>query len=73
VPDTLALLQEILSERWVLRELNVPARTPGLEEELKRSAQVLSRKHAAGRILYRLRLTPENWERLHKKISGMLN
>ena len=69
IPETLARVQELLSERWVLRELDVPAAAGRHKGEIYRGAQVLSETHAPGRTRYRLRLTTENWDRLRKKLA----
>ncbi len=67
IPEALGRLQEILSERWLLRELELPAAAPQ-GSWLYQSAQVLSATPLGRTTLYRLRVTPENWERLQKKL-----
>jgi len=69
LPETLERVQELLSERWLLRELDVPAAKARNKGEVYRGAQVLSETHLPGKTRYRLRVTPENWERLKKKLA----
>ncbi|MBI3551449.1 MAG: GTPase HflX [Elusimicrobia bacterium] len=68
VPTALERLQEVLSKRWVLRELELPHADSAMESTIRRCAQVLSVTHSGQGRTYRLRLTPENWDRLHHKI-----
>jgi GTP-binding protein HflX len=68
VGDVLSRVQELLSRRWVLRELDVPAWAAQAAGDIHAGAQVLSREAVGDKTRYRLRLTPENWERLQKKL-----
>ncbi len=61
-------LQEVLSQRWVLRELNLPPSQAGRAGELYSCAQVLSQTHLQAGTRYRLRITRENWDRLASKL-----
>jgi GTP-binding protein HflX len=69
IEAALESIQALLSERWLLRELDLPLSAAGRKGELYRSAQVLCETHLSSATRYRLRLTPENWERLQKKLS----
>ncbi|MEK7858050.1 MAG: GTPase HflX [Elusimicrobiota bacterium] len=69
VEPALTRIQEVLSERWLLRELDVPTAGPEAGE-VGRCAQVLSRTMHGGKLRYRLRLTAENWGRLQKKLGA---
>jgi GTP-binding protein HflX len=64
IEEALGRVQELISDRWLLRELDLPAHDRGLVSEAYRSAQVLSEKHVAGKTRLRLRVTRENLERL---------
>ena len=67
----LAAVQETLSRRWLLREIELPAaRAFSLMSWVRQSSQVLSQKAVQDRIRMRLRLTQENWERLQKKLAS---
>jgi GTP-binding protein HflX len=67
----LAAVQETLSRRWLLREIELPtARAFSLASWVRQSSQVLSQTAARDRIRMRLRLTRENWERLQKKLAS---
>lgn len=69
ISEMLALLQEKLGERWVLRELDLPYEKRALAAEVYASAQVLSETHAPGRLRLRLRVTSENWQRLRARLG----
>ena len=67
----LAAVQETLSRRWLLREIDLPAAQAfGLAAWVRQSSQVLSHTAVRDRIRLRLRLTQENWERLQKKLAS---
>ena len=57
-------VQELISDRWLLRELDLPAHDRKLVSEAYRSAQVLSERHVRGKTRLRLRATRENLARL---------
>jgi GTP-binding protein HflX len=64
-------VQETLSRRWLLREIELPAaRAFSLMSWIRQSSQVLSQTAVRDRIKMRLRLTQENWERLQKKLAS---
>ena len=65
----LARVSELLSRRWLPREIDLPlerARAP----ELYQCAQVLSETVEGKRIRYRLRVTAENFKRLRQKLGN---
>ncbi|UPT72943.1 MAG: GTPase HflX [Elusimicrobiota bacterium] len=65
VGAVLARVEEALSARWLLRELDAPAEQAGAwTARLYESAQILERKVVGDKIRFRLRVTAENWERL---------
>ena len=64
IEEALSRVQDLISDRWLLRELDLPAHDRGLVAEAYRSAQVLSERHVAGKTRLRLRATRENLERL---------
>jgi len=67
----LAAVQETLSRRWLLRELELPlGRAYAQAAEIRRSSQVLSQTAADDKVRLRLRLTAENWDRLRKKLAA---
>jgi GTP-binding protein HflX len=67
----LAAVQETLSRRWLLREIELPAaRAFSLGSWIRQSSQVLSQVAVRDRIRMRLRLTQENWGRLQKKLAS---
>jgi GTP-binding protein HflX len=71
VDEALAEVQESLSGRWLLRELDLPAaRALSLAALVRQSGQVLAQDAVRDRIRLRLRLTRENWERLQKKLAS---
>jgi GTP-binding protein HflX len=70
IPEALTRLQEVLSKRWVLRELALPHASAHLDREIRACAQVLGTKHSGEHATYRLRLTPENWDRLKHKVAS---
>jgi GTP-binding protein HflX len=64
IEEALARVQDLISDRWLLRELDLPALDRKLIAEAYRSAQVLSETHHGGKTRLRLRVTRENLERL---------
>ena len=62
--EALSRVQEVISDRWLLRELDVPAADRKRVAEAYRCAQVLSERHVGGKTRLRLRVTRENLERL---------
>lgn len=64
IPRALGRVQELISDRWLLRELDLPAHDRRLVAEAYRSAQVLHETHVRGKTRLRLRATKENLERL---------
>lgn len=64
IDAALALVQERLAERWMLRELDVPAWAGKIKSAIYACSQVLSEKHTAHKVRYRVRVTSENWHRL---------
>jgi GTP-binding protein HflX len=64
VDAALARVQDLISDRWLLRELDFPAHDRRLVSEAYRSAQVLSERHLGGKTRLRLRATRENLDRL---------
>ncbi len=70
VDKALRRVQKALAGRWLLRELELPAGARGRCAEIYAGAQVLSESHGGGRIRYRLRVTPENWERLKARLGA---
>lgn len=69
IPQALERIQEVLSGRWILRELDLPDSSRKYDGNIYHCAQVLSVKPMAGKIRYRLRLTRENWDRLQKRLA----
>ncbi|HAM35622.1 MAG TPA: GTPase HflX [Elusimicrobia bacterium] len=70
VAQALAAVQETLSKRWLLRELELPqAMAFRRIEAIRSSSQVLSQTAVDDKIRFRLRLTAENWDRLQKKLA----
>ena len=70
VPAALERLQEVLAKRWVLRELDLPHASAHLDADIRQCAQVLSIVHHGKGAKYRLRLTPENWDRIKSKVKS---
>jgi GTP-binding protein HflX len=70
VAEALERLQEVLSKRWVLRTLELPHASSHLDHEIRACAQVLSVEHFGRHAAYRLRLTPENWDRLKHRLPA---
>ncbi|MBI5238847.1 MAG: GTPase HflX [Elusimicrobia bacterium] len=71
VDEVLAAVQDSLSRRWLLRELDLPAaRAFSLAALVRQSSQILAQDAVRDRIRLRLRLTRENWDRLQKKLAS---
>ena len=68
VTQALKSVQNLLSTRWMLREIDLPTWALKQGALIYGCAQVLSQKHMGDKTRYRLRLTPENWDRLRKKL-----
>ncbi len=66
--EALERVEAALSDRWLLRELDLPAAKAGLAPKLYESAQVLGRAPHGDALRYRLRVTAENWKRLQSLI-----
>lgn len=69
IPELLSRVQEMISRRWILRELDLPTSRSEAIAEIYRCGQVLSSSAVKGKIRYRLRLTEENWRRLRHKLA----
>ncbi|OIO07747.1 MAG: GTPase HflX [Elusimicrobia bacterium CG1_02_63_36] len=67
IEDALRAAQNILNDRWLLRELRLAHERSGLLDEVYRVSQVLSQKADDAGILLTLRITGENWARLRKR------
>lgn len=68
MPSILERIQESL-RGWVIRDLDLPVSAARHTEDIYQCAQVLSKTDSADKVRYRLRLTPENWSRLQKKLN----
>ncbi|MFI5351132.1 MAG: GTPase HflX, partial [Elusimicrobiota bacterium] len=64
VPEVLSRAEAALSERWLSREIDVPAVKSAVAARFYESAQVLGRETRGSKTRYRLRVTRENWKRL---------
>ena len=64
IDEALERVQTLISDRWLLRELDLPSDDRRLVAEAYRSAQVLSERHVEGKTRLRLRATRENLQRL---------
>lgn len=63
-------VEEALSGKWLLREIDAPAAQAGAwTARLYESAQILERKPMGEKIRFRLRVTAENWSRLRSLLS----
>ena len=60
----LTRVQELISTRWLLRELDLPSHDRRRVASVYRCAQVLSERHVGTKTRLRLRVTRENLERL---------
>lgn len=69
VPEVLARVQQVLSHRWLLREVRLPPGKSSLLGELHNSAMVVGRSVEGDSQVLRLRVTAENWDRLRAKLS----
>src|SRR5205823_1534533 len=69
IPEALERLQRVLAKRWLLRELEVPHARAHESAEIRACAQVLSVTHSGDTARYRLRVTPENWDRIKSKLN----
>ncbi|MBI5595367.1 MAG: GTPase HflX [Elusimicrobia bacterium] len=68
VEALLRRVQEVLSDRWLLRELRLPASQYGLIGEIHRTALVIGQRAQGNDLVLRLRVTPENWDRLRARL-----
>lgn len=69
VGAVLSRVEEALSKRWLLRELDAPAEKAGAwTARLYECSQILERTVVGDKIRFRLRVTAENWARLNAKI-----
>jgi len=66
IEPMLERIQEVLHERWLLRELSLDQSRLGNRQldEIYRCAQVVDRRYDGDRLVLRLRVTQENWRRL---------
>ena len=70
IPEMLARVEEALSKKWLLREIDAPAAQAGSwTARLYESAQILNRKVLGDKIRFRLRVTAENWSRLQSLLT----
>ncbi len=69
VEEALARVERALEERWLKRELDIPAEKSAIAARLYECAQVLGRRPLGGGLRYRLRVTAENWRRLQAMIA----
>lgn len=70
LPEVLARVEEALSKRWLLREIDAPAANAGeWTARLYESAQILERRVMGEKIRFRLRVTAENWNRLQSLLT----
>ena len=70
IQEVLARVEEALSRRWLLRELDAPAVSAGAwTARLYESAQILDRRVMGEKIRFRLRVTAENWKRLQSLLT----
>ncbi len=65
-----AAVEEVLSRRWLRRELLFPHRRAGFLDEINRSAQIVGTSHADGGLKVEVRVTPENWRRLQARLKA---
>ena len=63
-------VEDALKNRWVLRELDLAPAMGARIGEVYACAQVLEQKAHRGRLRLRLRVTPENWKRLLRKLAA---
>ncbi len=70
IPAVLARVEEALSKKWLLREIDAPAISAGSwTARLYESAQILDRRVVGDKIRFRLRVTAENWRRLQSLLT----
>jgi GTP-binding protein HflX len=70
LPEVLARVEEALSKKWLLREIDAPAAQAGAwTARLYESAQILDRRVMGEKIRFRLRVTAENWSRLQSLLT----
>ena len=70
IAEMLARVEDALSKRWLLREIDAPAASAGQwTARLYESAQILNRKVMGEKIRFRLRVTAENWNRLQSLLT----
>ncbi|MEK7233057.1 MAG: GTPase HflX [Elusimicrobiota bacterium] len=70
IPALLARVEEALSKKWLLREIDAPAASAGSwTARLYKSAQILESKVMGEKIRFRLRVTAENWNRLQSLLT----
>lgn len=62
-------VEAALADRWLKREIDVPADKGGVAARFYESAQVLGREAHGHATRYRLRVTPENWRRLQALLA----
>jgi GTP-binding protein HflX len=69
VQEVLSRAEAALSERWLSREIDVPAVKSAVASHFYESAQVLGRETRGSKTRYRLRVTRENWKRLQALLA----
>jgi GTPase len=69
VAEVLSRAEAALSERWLSREIDVPAAKSAMASRFYESAQVLGTETRGSKTRYRLRVTRENWRRLQALLS----
>ncbi len=70
VSAAMAQVEEALSRKWLLRELDAPAAKAGeWTAKLYDAAQILDRAVVGEKIRFRLRVTAENWKRLQSVLA----
>ncbi|MFA5139761.1 MAG: GTPase HflX [Elusimicrobiota bacterium] len=67
VERMLRRVQTVLNRRWLLRELSLDASKTHHLAEVYRSAQVVGTETQGERMVLRLRVTRENWQRLRQR------
>jgi len=70
IEPVLRATQQVLNDRWLLRELSLGHDQSNLLDEAYRTAQVIEQKAEEDCIRLTLRVTAENWARL-RKVSGI--
>ena len=70
IPEVLARVEDALSKKWLLREIDAPAASAGAwTARLYESAQILDRRVLGEKVRFRLRVTAENWSRLQSLLT----